>query len=312
VPVPDGVVRRIAAGVLATFVVMAIRTAHAGSITVTDDRGNTVTLPAPARRIVSLAPSATALLFDVGAAKQTVATVSGTRYPVAAGKLPKVGDSSGLDLERIVSLRPDLVVAWFSGNGPARIAQLRRLGLTVYVTEPTRLSDVASNLEKLALLSGHERAGRNVAARFRREVARLAGRYENRRPLRVFYEIWGQPLMTVGGSQWISQVVRLCGGRNIFRGMDSKAPTVDREAVLAARPQIIVADAPDDVTARRWLTAWHAWPSLPAVRLKGLIQAPANILSEPTPRLLAGARWLCRRMQQVRGRITAARIGDAH
>ncbi len=273
--------------------------AAAGPLEVTDDSGETVRLARPAQRIVSLAPHATELLFSAGAGDRVVGVVDYSDYPPAARRLPRVGGYNALDLEAILALRPDLVVGWASGNPPGLAEQLRGLGLTVFLSEPRRLEDIASNLQRLGRLAGTEVVASRVAADFRRRLQDLRARYAERPPVRVFYQIWHRPLLTINGEHLISKVIRLCGGRNVFADLPVLVPTLDIEAVLAADPEVIVrgvrADADED-----WTAFWRRWPQLRAVREGQLIGLPADLLQRPTLRLLEGAQQLCEALETVR------------
>lgn len=263
-----------------------------------DDEGRQLHLNAPAARIVSLAPHVTELLFDAGAGDKLVGMVEYSDYPPAARAVAVVGDHARLDVERIVALRPDLVVAWGGGNSPADIARLRRLGVPVFVIVPHHLDDVARHLELLGQLAGSAAAARPVAAAYRRELAALRKRYADRSPVTVFFQVWHTPLMTVGGDQLISEVIALCGGRNIFAGLRNLAPTVSVEAVLAADPELIVTGS--EQPAAEVLANWRAWPQLRAVRTGQLAAIAPDDLHRATPRVLRGARALCETLEGAR------------
>ncbi len=273
-------------------------------VSVLDDTGWQVTLAQPAQRIVSLAPHITELLFSAGAGGRIVGAVDYSDYPPAAKKLPRVGAYNAVDMERILALRPDLVIAWASGNPSALIEQLRSLGLTVFLSEPRSLEDVASNLERFGQLAGTQTTAQAMADEFRRRLQALRTRYAGRVPVSVFYQIWHRPLMTVNGEHLISKVIRLCGGRNVFAELPTLVPKLDMEAVLAADPQAIVAGVrePGDTS---WQQDWRRWPQLRAVREGHLISVPADLLQRHTLRILDGAEQLCAVLDEVRA--TAAR-----
>lgn len=288
---------------LAALMALAGMCHAAGGISVQDDAGQTVTLARPAERIVSLAPHATEMLFAAGAGDRVMGAVEHSDYPPQAQKLPRVGRYESLDLETIVALKPDLVMAWRSGNPPHQVNRLKELRLTVFLSEPRRLEDIPATLERLGILAGTERTANAAAAAFRTELARLHEHYGGRRPVSVFYEVWNRPLMTVSGEQIISQVITLCGGRNVFADLPTLAPQVDREAVLAADPEAIVGGGMGE-TRPEWLDEWRAWPQLRAVRRGNLFFVPPDLIQRPTPRILEGARLLCEQLDQARARST--------
>jgi len=270
------------------------------AVTVQDDAGRTVTLKQPARRIISLAPHVTEQLFAIGAGARIIGAVDYSDYPEQAKALPRVGGYSRLDLERILALQPDLIVGWQSGNDARQLERLQQLGLTMYLSEPRHLDDIASDMERLGQLSGVARQAAAAAARFRTGIAALRDRHQGGMPLRVFYQIWNRPLMTVNGKHLISDVINLCGGDNIFADIGNLTPTVSVEAVLAANPQVIIASG---MASERpeWLNEWRHWPQLAAVRNKQLYVIPPDIIQRATPRLLQGAERMCQQLDTARG-----------
>lgn len=284
---------------LALALLLALALPAQAEIRVRDDLGQELVLDQPARRIISLAPHATEVLFAAGAGARVVGVVSHSDYPPEAGRLPRVGGYHALDYEAILALRPDLVVAWQSGNGPATVTRLRDMGLSVYVSEPRTLEDVARNLERLGRLAGSAEDGDKAAAAFRAGRDRLRERYRDRPPVTVFYQIWNRPLMTLNGQHLVSQVIRLCGGVNVFADLPALAPTVDTEAVLASDPQVIVASGMAEERPE-WLDGWRRWPGLRAVRNGQLHVIPPAIMQRHGPRILQGAERLCGILEQAR------------
>jgi len=271
----------------------------ASGLEVTDDTGQRVYLEKPARRIISLAPHITELLFAAGAGDAVVGTVSYSDYPPEAARLANVGNYESLNLEAIAALQPDLVVAWKSGNSSLQIEQLRRLGLPVFYSEPRHLEDIASNLKRLGRLAASENSANAAAARFSERSRQLEDRYSRAKPVRVFYQIWHRPLMTVNGKHLISQVIKLCGGRNIFSDLAALAPTVNPEAVLAANPEAIIA-AGIEAQQPEWLDQWRKWPQVAAVKNRQLYFIPPDLIQRQTPRVLEGAERMCEQLEQAR------------
>lgn len=268
-------------------------------ISVRDDAGATVRLAAPAKRIVSLAPHLTELLFAAGAGERLVGTVEYSDYPPAAKKLPRVGGYSRPDLEAVAALKPDLIVAWTSGNAPNHLDKLRALGLPVFVTQPNHLEDIAALLERLATLAGSEASGKAEADKFRQRLAALRSQYANRPKVRTFYQIWKQPLMTVGQGQIIGDAIAVCGGDNVFGQLQALAPKVTVEAVLAANPEIVVASGMGE-SRPDWLDDWKRWPQMQAVKRDNLFFIPPELIQRHTPRLLDGTEMLCKHLETAR------------
>ncbi|MQY52548.1 cobalamin-binding protein [Rhodocyclus tenuis] len=273
----------------------------AAAIVVRDDAGQMLHLAQPARRIVSLAPHITETLYAAGVGDRLVGTVDYSDFPAAARQLPHVGGYSRIDAEAVAALKPDLVIAWQSGNAPAQIERLRALGIPVFLSQPNHIDDVASALQRFGVLGGDAAAGEAAAARFRERLANLSARYRQRPRVRTFYQIWKQPLMTVGGQQIISDVIRLCGGENVFASLTAMAPTVTVEGVLAANPEAIVASGMD-AARPEWLDDWRRWPALTAVARDNLFYVPPELIQRHTPRLLEGAERLCQALETARAR----------
>lgn len=269
------------------------------AISATDDSGRTISLTKPAQRIVSLAPHITELLYAAGAGERLVAVGSYSDYPLAARELPQVGSHNSINYESLLMMQPDLVIAWQSGNGPRVIERLRALGLTVFVSEPRRLEDIPQTLERFGQLGGSTEQAAAAAQEFRDKYQQLAVRYSERSPVRVFYQVWNAPLMTINGGQLISQVIHLCGGKNVFADLPTLAPQVNLESVLAADPEAIVTS---EVGGKPppWLYDWRRWPQLAAVQQDNLFFVPSDLLQRQGPRILEGAQILCEQLEQVR------------
>jgi len=288
-------------GLVFALVALMMGAAAAEPVAVTDDAGREVRLDEPAERLVSLAPHATELLYAVGAGEDIVGAVDHSDYPQAAKDIPRVGGYDAVDIERILGMEPDLVVAWGSGNGDAAIERLEGLDLTVFVNEPRSLADIAHSLERLGALTGNGARGSEAAEALRERREQLDKRYADRPAVDVFYEVWHSPLMTVSDEHLISEIIRLCGGRNVFRELSSRVPTIDTEAVLGAEPEAIIASG---MGAERpdWLDAWKDWQDLPAVERGNLFHIPPSLTQRASPRLLDGAEQLCEQLETARER----------
>ena len=282
------------------LIAVTVLAQHAqAAVSVRDDYGHRVELAAPAARIVSLAPNLTELLYAAGAGARVVGAIAYSDYPPAARGLPRVGSDAGIDLEAVLALEPDLVVAWPNPGSVRAIERLASLGIAVYRSEPRSFEDIARTLERLGVLAGTGAAADAAARAFRARVARLGRKYSKRTPVRVFYEVWGRPIVTVNGEHLISKVIRLCGGVNVFAHLPRIAPQIDREAVLRADPQVIVASGPD-AERPAWLDAWKAFPGLAAAARGHLYTIPPDLIERQSTRILDGAERMCRILQAVR------------
>lgn len=270
---------------------------------VTDDSGRRVTVRAPPLRIVSLAPGATEMLFAAGAGAEVVATVEYSDVPPAAQRVARIGDAVAIDLERLVRLAPDVVVAWPAGGNPAQREKIMRLGIPVYDQQTARLADLAPSLRRLGELAGTraqaERAARALEARLAALRDSYAGGHDRAWQPRVLLEIWNRPLYTVGGRQLMSDALALCGARNVFADLTEPAPVIDVEAVIARNPDIIIAAGPPGEGAG-WLTDWQRFAALAAVRNHRLIAFDDQGLSRLGPSVLDATEGLCRAIARVR------------
>ena len=268
------------------------------AVTVIDDLGREVTLDKPAQRIVALAPHIVEMVYAVGAGDQLVGAVSHSDYPEAAQALPQVGTYKDFSVEAILRLKPDLVLAWSSGNGSAKPLQLAQLGLPVYFSEPKSLQGISLALEKIGRISGAPN-GEQARAKFDRSMRGLRTQFSQQAPVSVFYQVWNQPLQTLNGEHVISDVMALCGGRNIFAGAQSLAPQVSVESVLRANPQVIIASGMGEERPE-WLNEWRAWPQLQAVKRQQLYFIPPDFIQRHTPRILLGAKLMCEQLHRAR------------
>jgi len=266
---------------------------------VTDDYGRALVLAAPARRVVSLAPHLTELMYAAGAGARLVGALEYSDYPSEAKALPRVGSEASIDLEALVALRPDLVIAWPNAGSARAVERIAALGIPVFRSEPRELEDIARTMETLGRLAGTQAAASAAASAFRDRAASIERRYAQRARVRVFYQVWDRPLVTVNGDHVISKVMRLCGGENVMAALPALAPEIDRETVLRADPEAIVASGPDGARPA-WLDDWRAFPALAAVRHDNLYSIRPELLQRHTPRLLDGAQELCRILEAVR------------
>jgi iron complex transport system substrate-binding protein len=291
------VLQRAAIAIATAFAAAAV----AAPVVVLDDSAVEVRLARPAQRIVSLAPHATELLFAVGAGERVVATVEHADHPEAARRIPRVGSASMLDLERIVALRPDLIVVWLHGNAERHLDKVRRLGIPVFHSQPKTLADVASSLQRLGRLAGTEAHARRAAERYTAQLEALRRAHAHRAPVRVFFQAWKQPLLTINGTQIISDVIRLCGGRNVFEDAPALVPAVSAEAVASADPEAIVSTGRGGDDGDE-LAQWRSLARMRASANGNLILLPTPTLGRHSPRVLEGAAMLCHALEGVRAR----------
>lgn len=278
------------------FVVAAAFAASAHALQLRDDRGVTISLERPPTRIVTLAPHLAEIALAAGAGATLVGVSTFTRHPPEAQRLPVVASYGRVDIERLIALRPQLVLAWQSGNSALQIGRLERLGLAVFVTETRSLADIPRIVRLIGTLAGSVDFAEARARQFNREVAELRQRHAGERSIAVFLEIWHRPMLTVNGEHLASDALRLCGGRNVFAGAKTLTPLVSREQLLAARPEAVVTADPGAEGPQ----AWRGFESISAVRDGRTYAIDPDLLYGQGPRLLEGARALCSLLEHAR------------
>ena len=267
------------------------------ALTVMDDVGIELRLDRPAQRVISLSPHLTELMYAIGAGDHLAGVARGSDFPSDAAALAEVGDASGLDFERILHLRPDLVLAWGSGNRSVDIARLRSLGLRVLVLEPQRLEDIPRHLRLLGNLTAQGERAQAVAREFERRVEALRNRYAGRARVGVLFEIWHQPLFTVNGGHIISKVLTLCAAENIFAALPRLAGEIAVEQVLLLDPGAIVIGSEADEAG---VKNWAKFPYLKAVRTGNVFSVSADLIARQTPRIVEAAELLCAGLDKAR------------
>lgn len=269
----------------------------ASGLDVIDDNGQHVRLPHAAQRVISLAPHITELLFAAGAGKNVVGVSSYSDYPAAATLIPQIGDARQLDVERIISLKPDLLVVWASGTPARQQEQLQRLGIPIFYSEPKKLADIADNVQKLGQLMGTGAQATPLAAKLRLDLATLRDKYQKRSKVTVFYQISDHPLYTLNGQHIVGDALAVCGGQNVFADLPVLAPSVSTEAVLQANPDVILGSETN-------VAIWKQFPVMQATRRGNLRVISGNLFSRSGPRMIEGVRQLCEILDQVRKQST--------
>jgi len=271
----------------------------AAAVEAVDDLGQKVRLDKPASRIISFAPHVTELLFAVGAGEKIVGVVKHSDYPEQARRIPEVGTNLAADLERIVAMQPDLIIAWLHAASMKQLERLRSTGIPIYFSNPRTLEAIARDGERLARLAGTEGEAARWAAQFRQRHERLLSRYADQAKVTVFYQVWPRPLYTLNREHFVSDLLATCGATNVFGSLPVIAPVVDTEAVLQANPQAIVGAVPE----AELRSQWDGWKEIDAVRLGNLFSADADLVHRAGPRAMDGAETLCEKIDEARRRI---------
>ncbi|KFC64759.1 cobalamin-binding protein [Massilia sp. LC238] len=270
-----------------------------GAVTVHDDAGNAVTLDKPAMRVISMAPHVTETLFAAGGGSRIVGAVNYSDYPEAAKSIPRIGSNREIDMERVISMKPDLIVAWMHNNSERQIEMVRKLGVPVFLSDPQKLEGIPDNVARLGQLMGTQAVADPAAAELRRQLASLRSRYAGRPTVRTFYQVWDKPLYTLSGRHIITDALRLCGGENIFDKLTVTAPIVSIESVLQADPEAVFGTAEKNYGG---VNLWKPYASLTATRKDNLFTVDGNLLNRAGPRMIAGTAVLCEKLELARQR----------
>ncbi|MPQ60480.1 cobalamin-binding protein [Duganella sp. FT27W] len=284
---------------LALLSLAAISITANAAITVRDDDGNVITLAKPAQRIVAMSPHVTELLFAAGGGERIVGAVTYSDYPEAAKKIPRIGTNRQIDMERVIAMKPDLIVAWMHGSSERQIDTLRQLGIPIFHSEPLKLDGIADNVQRLGQLLGTENVAQPAAAQIRAQFAALAKQYASRPPVRMFYQVWDKPLYTLSSGSIVTDAMRVCGGVNIFADLKVTAPVVSIEGVLQADPEAIFGTAEKDYGG---VTLWKQYTTMKAVRNGNLFTLDGELLNRAGPRMVDGTRAMCEMLEQARQR----------
>lgn len=269
------------------------------TVEVVDDNGDKLELPSAAQRIISLSPNTTEILFHIGAGKKIVGADEYSNYPAAANDIVRVNNHAAANYELILSLQPDVVIAWQSGNGEQIIGRIRELGIPVFVVETATLNDIPHLYRRLGQLTGFEKKADLQAGKFSDGLNQLRDKFSLGERVRVFYQIWNEPLMTLNGDHMVTDMIELCGGINIFSDAEALVPYVNIESVLAANPQIIISGGKNknDLLDSGF---WQKWQGIPAVKNQQLYAIPSDLLQRHSNRILEGTGLMCEYIDLVR------------
>src|SRR5215469_13264588 len=278
-------------------------TAAAATHTVSDDLGRAIAVPPPPLRMISLAPGDTEMLFAAGAGGQVIATVQYSDAPPAARTVPRIGDAVAIDMERLVALRPDVVVASPALGNPAQRAKIAGFGIPIYEQQVVRLADLPASLRRLGTLAGTQAVAEQAARGLEARLAVLnhtygAGARSGAKRPSVLLQVWNRPIYTVGGRQLMSDALTVCGARNVFADLPEPSPLIDIEAVIARNPDIIIAAGPPGESAA-WAADWKRFGTLDAVRNGRVVAFEDQGLSRLGPSVIDATENLCRTIARV-------------
>lgn len=282
-------------GICWVVLILCNPVAFAGA-TLVDDEGNHFDFSVTAKRVITLAPHLAEQMFAIGAGDLLAGTTEYSDYPEAAIQVPRMGDAFRFDYERILAANPDLVLAWGSGTPVHVIEKLRDMGFRVAVLTPAGSERMLQHLRWLATATGRDASG--VIGEFQREYSKLQATYADRRTVKVFFQISTRPLFTINGDHPISELIRLCGGENIFADLPGISPAVDPEAVVVRDPDVIVSGSSAGNSDAE--TTWLQWQGMSAVRSGNIHVLDNDAIGRYSPGMLSGAEALCEIIEQAR------------
>ena len=269
------------------------------NVIVVDDLGAKVEISEPIKRIVSLAPNLTELLFEIDAGHLVVGADEYSNFPTQASSIQRVNNHSIVNYEVITALQPDIIFAWASGNGISTINQLKSMGFKVFAFEISRLEDFSGVYHRLGVLTGKIGESKKMTNKFTRQLESISNRFSKLEKISTLYQVWDAPLMTVNRQHIISEIITLCGGENIFANLDSLTPIINIEAVLSKNPGVIISSGSKEAQGKLF-RFWQKWEEIDAVKNKNLFVVPSDLLARQTFRMLAGAEYLCEFLDKVR------------
>lgn len=258
-----------------------------------------VSSAAKEQRIVALAPHIVEMLFDIGAGNNIVGTVSYADYPAAALKIPRIGGYHGIQIEKILALKPDLVIVWPLGNKVSDIEQMKKMGLKIVYSQPNQIEDVANGLRELGKLTGHEVQAEFVASRYLQKLKKLRQQYAKIKPMKVFYQLWPEPMRTINKSTLINQLIEVCQGENVFADNPTAYPQIGIENVIVAQPEVII--LPEEKSKKEQpIINWQKWPEIPAAKHNRFVHINADLTHRFSIRMLDGIEEMCEKIDAFR------------
>jgi vitamin B12 transport system substrate-binding protein len=251
------------------------------------------------QRIVALAPHIVEMLFDIGVGENIVGTVSYADYPEAALKIPRIGGYHGIQIEKILELKPDVVIVWPSGNKESDIKTMEKMGLKIVYSQPNKLEDVASGLRKFGKLTGHEAQAEIVANAYLQRLLKLRQQYINIKPMKVFYQLWPEPMRTINKDTLINQLIEVCQGQNVFADNPTAYPQIGIENVIVAQPEVII--LPEEKSKKEQpIINWQKWPEIPAAKHNRFVRINADLTHRFSTRMLDGIEEMCEKIDAFR------------
>jgi len=251
------------------------------------------------KRIISLSPHLTEWVYSAGAGHKLVGVSAYSDYPAAAKTIPVVGGYDNVNIEKIISLKPDLILTWSTGNNQQNLKKLQQLNIPIFSSHVNQLKDIPQLIRIIGEKANTQHQANKVAKALDKKLAALQHTYQNAQPIQAFYQVWDKPYITINGKQFISKAIQICGGKNIFADLPSLSAEISLESVFSRDPQIIfLGGFPAKQT--EWQEHWRTYPSLQAVRNKQIYALNSDHFQRPTARLINNLNTLCQAIDKAR------------
>jgi vitamin B12 transport system substrate-binding protein len=249
--------------------------------------------------IIALSPHIVEMLYDIGAGEQIIGTTSFADYPEQAKSIPVIGNYLRLQIEKVISLQPDYIIAWKSGNPSDDLARLKQLGFNIVYSQPNSFEDIAKEMREFGALTGHKAQAESKAKQLLIDLEKITDQYHDKTSITVFYELWARPLTTVAKGSWPQQFLDICKAQNPFKKASAAYPQINIETVLLTPIQLIIQPLSVNQTDKE-AYAWENWPIIPAVANKQIIQPDADAIHRMTMRSLNELTKLCAEIDETR------------
>jgi len=249
--------------------------------------------------IIALSPHIVEMLYDIGAGEQIIGTTSFADYPEQAKSIPIIGNYLRLQIEKVISLQPDYIIAWKSGNPSDDLARLKQLGFTIVYSQPNSFKDIAKEMREFGRLTGHKAQAETTAQQLLNDLDKITRQYQNKEPITVFYELWSRPLTTVAQGSWPQQLLNICKAKNPFEHATASFPQINIEKILLSPVQLIIQPLSINQTDKEAFN-WQDWQIIPAVANKQIIQPNADAIHRMSIRSLKELTKLCADIDKTR------------
>ncbi|GAB6070497.1 cobalamin-binding protein [Thiomicrorhabdus hydrogeniphila] len=250
-------------------------------------------------RIISLSPHLTELVYSAGAGQHLVGVSDYSDFPLQAKNLPSVGNSNAINIEAILALKPDLIIAWQSSSRPQDIAKLKAFGLNVWLTKINTLEDIPKLITKIGEQAGTTYLANQKAKELNLILNQLSLHYSHKQQITAFYEVWQNPLMTINGKQFISLGMNICGAKNAFADLPTLAAEINTESVIQRNPTVLLIGG-QKAFQNDWKQQWFNYPFLDAVKNQQIYLLNNNLYQRPTARFIENLPNLCKLIDKGR------------